>query len=287
MKLTILYILLFCDVFVRAQARNDREENELFGPVSKAFSHTYKVEKRGDALIKLYLVDADSLIFNEDGNYQEVYRFDQGEQAIGFKHSYHYDSLGRLNYVEVTNKYRSSLAIHEMVNNADGLVKEENIMVDEKYAQFKGRSTRYVYTYDSIRRKIRMDCFNYKTGGNLSFTETYFYNDKSDLTKVVTEGENLQSTKKYDYEYAAEGWIKKLYTTYIDKEGKETTFTSLYVLNEKGKRTEEHYNEINHPIYNGSLYELDMYGNKVKETHYEGGEARYLTERSLEYFPME
>ena len=142
--------------------------------------------------------------------------------------------------------------------------------------------SRYTYQYDKEGRKIQMEGYNMKTGGNRFIRETFTYDNFGNVIKATSENpsSNWLTESSYIYDQRKRLVQKTSHTNY-EKLGKYlTTIRYTYDSNDNVVREDE--------VHNGrkskTTITLDKAGNWVKRIETESRSTFLTKERLIEYF---
>ncbi len=188
---------------------------------------------------------------------------------------YHYNSLGRLEFVQGKGKTKLKLEYEE--NHISKLVTSSGCVLTFAYqndllVEVKdelGRMLRYKYENDRLQAVCHID----------EGTTTYHYDDRNHITQIIDQNGHTYVTNEYDdigrliAQYYLDG--TKSIVTYDEKNRENTAYieslhrTERYRYNENGLVTHTYYEdgtweEIGYDQWTNHSYEKDRNGNETR-----------------------
>lgn len=259
---------------------NDWQEMNLNGRVKSLIEIQYRIVKKSGQSQKTYK-GKQTLEFNENGRLSQKIDFDDDPRIsqVYDRKLYLYNREERL--VEIRGYGADSTLRMNCLFKHDnnGNVIEEDISGPDKRLD-----ARYTFLYDKNGKKIEMNRFNMKTGGNHDLKERYAYDLRGNITKKNTEHASGNFGSRYKYTYDAMDRIveKNGFDFYSD--GQNYEYQINYKYDSQGNLIAE--TEKNKEIkgVTKTIISLDDQNNWIERTTTDTDKTVFVTERKIEYF---
>lgn len=289
---SFLFITLLIHPLV-SEAKSDREQNGLMGPVQKVVME-FGIWKSGKRLNGTN-ASMSTQTYDTNGNQikEAVNSFIVGKANSDWKSKFvhNYDSEGRTKETIFYTQDRADLK--KWVIMSKTLItynNDNNISKIESFGKNGSLDMKYVYTYDNGGVLIKLTLYN--SSGSVLMASNYTYDSKGTTTHTSISYKNDGSIRSRHVEKTDDkGNIIEGLTFEPDCSIKEKR---VYIRGSNGKRTEQTVYDADGLSLEKETYsyEYDSMGNWIKETISHWGiksdqEKQEIRTRTIEYFPSE